>query len=258
MLRTGGGVVALIEEPQLIYLPLWREAFTWLEYLKLKVAPVYYGFGVPHGDKSPVVVIPGFLGCDAYLLEMRLWLRRVGYRPQRSGIGVNAECPEILAQRLLKTVSRAYARHKRRVHLIGHSLGGVLARSVACMAPDQVASVITLASPFRGVRVNPFVGQALALVRGRVSLRRGCPDDDCFSRSCSCGFSATLQERFPARIHQVAVYSKKDGVVDWQTCINGSLKTDVEVESSHVGMAWNAQVYRIIAERLAETIRRKS
>ena len=30
----------------------------------------------------------------------------------------------------------------------------------------------------------------------------------------------------------------------------GRPKIDVEVASTHVGMAWNAEVYRVIAERL--------
>ena len=71
MLRTGGEGfgVALIEEPQLIYLPLWRETFTWIEYLKLRASHVYRGVGVPRGDQSPVVVVPGFLAHDIYLFE---------------------------------------------------------------------------------------------------------------------------------------------------------------------------------------------
>jgi pimeloyl-ACP methyl ester carboxylesterase len=43
------------------------------------------------------------------------------------------------------------------VHLIGHSLGGVLVLSAASLRPDIVASVITLGSPFRGIRSHPMV-----------------------------------------------------------------------------------------------------
>jgi len=248
----GGSVVALLEEPQLIYLPLWREMFTWLEYVRLKASPVYYGFGVPHGKGAPVVVVPGFLASDLYLLEMRLWLRRIGYRAERSRIGFNAECPEILAKRLLRTVTRTYEKRGRKVCLIGHSLGGVIARGVAAMAPDKVASVITLASPFHGVRINPFVGQALAFVRGRISQRQVCPQDDCFSVTCKCAFPTALRAKFPSRVRQTAIYCKRDGVVDWETCLSGNPRADFEVEGTHIGLAWNAAAYRIIAERLAK------
>ena len=111
---------------------LWTEALFGAEILILHAAPVYYGLGVPRGDGSAVVIIPGFLGTDLYLTELHAWLRRIGYRPYFSGIGINAECPNLLIQRRLSlTIDKALAETGRKIHLIGHSLGGVIARSVA-------------------------------------------------------------------------------------------------------------------------------
>ena len=111
---------------------IWTEALFGAEVLLLHASPVYYGFGVPRGDGSAVVIIPGFLGTDLYLTELHGWLARIGYRPYFSGIGVNAECPNLLIQRNLNhTLETALADTGRKIHLIGHSLGGVIARSVA-------------------------------------------------------------------------------------------------------------------------------
>ena len=250
--RSEGGIaVALLEEPQLVYLPLWREAFCWIEGVRLKASPVYYGYGVPQGNGAPVIVVPGLLMCDIYLLEMRLWLGRMGYRAVPSRIGINAECPDVLAGRLLKTVGRACDEYGGKVHLIGHSLGGLIARGVAALVPDKVASVITLASPFRGVRLNPFVNLALTYVRKGVAKRRECPLIDCFSSDCACGFPTALRAKFPSGIRQTAIYCRHDGVVDWGTCLSGNPNSDFEVEGTHIGLVWNAAAYRIIAERLA-------
>src|ERR1022692_1585924 len=132
-------------------LPIWQEALFGMEVLLLHAAPVYYGFGVPRGDNSAVVIIPGFLLTDLYLAEMYGWLARVGYQPYFSGIGINADCPNLLIRRqLIETIERARRQIGRKIHLIGHSLGGVLARSVAGDLPEDIASVITLGSPFRG------------------------------------------------------------------------------------------------------------
>lgn len=96
----------------------------------LHASPVYWGLGVPHGDGSAVIIIPGFLGTDLYLMELHAWLKRIGYRPYFSGIGVNAECPNLLIQRRLnQTIKKALKDTGRKIHLIGHSLGGVIARS---------------------------------------------------------------------------------------------------------------------------------
>jgi len=137
---------------------LWTEALFGAEILLLHATPVYYGIGVPHGDGSGVVIIPGFLGTDLYLMELHAWLGRIGYRAYFSGIGINAECPNLLIQRHLnETIETALSETGRKIHLIGHSLGGVIARSVAGQRPKDVASVITLAAPIRGTVTNkPF------------------------------------------------------------------------------------------------------
>ncbi len=237
-------------------LPLWREAFLGMDWIALRMSPVFRGVGIPRGDGAAAIVIPGFMGSDQYLSDMNAWLKRINYTPYLSGIGRNAECPDILSTRLHETIDKAYEETGARVHLIGHSLGGVLARGCAVRWPDKVASVTTMASPFRGVRVHPFVLQTAYLVRGRIAERRsrgpqGMPN--CYSGSCTCEFLAALRSEFPDNVPQIAIYTKSDGVVDWRCCINemgdGS---DIEVPGTHIGLAFNPQVYRHIANFLAE------
>src|SRR3954465_12602021 len=161
-------------ESRSVPLPIWQELLVGVEMVYLRISPVYWGFGVPRGDGSAVVVIPGFLGTDLYLAEFRAWLGRIGYKPFISNIGLNAERPNLLIrQRLNATIEKAYKETKRRVHLVGHSLGGVLARSVASQMPDRIASVITMGSPFRGVAVHPTVLRVAELVRIQIQQRHG-------------------------------------------------------------------------------------
>ena len=105
----------------------------------MRASPVYYGLGVPRGDRSAVISIPGFMGTDLYLQELHWWLRRIGYRSYLSDIGRNADCLDLLVNRLLATIEKAHAETGRVVHLIGHSLGGILALSAASLRPDVVA-----------------------------------------------------------------------------------------------------------------------
>ena len=62
-------------------MPLWRETLFGLDWLALRASPVFCGFGVPRGDGSAVVLVPGFLGTDWYLLDLYGWLGRLGYPP---------------------------------------------------------------------------------------------------------------------------------------------------------------------------------
>jgi pimeloyl-ACP methyl ester carboxylesterase len=239
--------------------PIWREALMGLDWLALRASPLFYGLGVARGDGSAVVLVPGFLGTDLYLGEMYWWLRRIGYRAYMSRIGRNADCLDVLVNRLLSTVDRAQAATGHTVHLVGHSLGGVLSRSVASMRPAQIASVATLGSPFRGIRSHPLVMGATDVVRRRIRRERAADiRPHCYTGYCTCQAVTSLQTEFPPSIPQIAVYTRTDGIVDWRFCVNGDPATDFEVPGSHVGLAFNPCVYRLIAEHLARVHRETS
>ena len=233
--------------------PFWSEALFGAEILLLHATPVYYGLGVPRGDGSGVVIIPGFLGTDLYLTELHAWLKRIGYRPYFSGIGINAECPNLLIQRRLnRTIEEAVSETGRKIHLIGHSLGGVIARSVAAQRPKDVASVITLAAPIRGTVANRTVLHAAEAVRLKILQEHGrgvLPD--CYTGQCTCNFLDSLRRRVPDTMLETAIYTRQDGIVDWRYCRTMDPDVDIEVPGTHIGMAFNAAAYAVLAERLA-------
>jgi pimeloyl-ACP methyl ester carboxylesterase len=233
-------------------LPIWREGLAGYDWLLLHTSAVYYGLGVPRGDRQAVITVPGFLGTDTYLLEMHGWLWRMGHRPFRSGIGRNADCPNTLLERLLERIAHAHQVTGRRVHLIGHSLGGVLARSAAAQQPDLVASVVTLAAPFRGIRSHPIVLKTRDVVRRVVFGRSQFLPIGCYTGHCTCSFVEALDVRFPRAVRQLAIYSRRDGIVDWRMCVTGDERLDREVLGTHVGLAHNPFVYRLVAEFLAQ------
>jgi pimeloyl-ACP methyl ester carboxylesterase len=139
------------------------------------------------------------------------------------------------------------------VHLIGHSLGGVLTLSAASLRPDIVSSVITLGAPFRGVRSHPMVLQMSKVVRERIRVaRRDETRPACFTGYCDCDAVSALQIPCPHSIPHTAVYTKTDGIVDWRVCVNDDPATNVEVQSTHIGLVFNPWVYELIANRLAQ------
>ena len=233
--------------------PIWRESFIGLDWLALHASPVFYGLGIPHGDGSAVITVPGFMGTDLYLRELHSWLRRIGYRSYVSEIGRNADCFDLLVDRLLQTIQKAYDETHGIVHLIGHSLGGVLVLSAASLRPDIVDSVITLGAPFRGIRSHPVVMEMSRIVRERIRAAQGDQSRPaCFTGYCDCDAVAALQIACPHTIRHTAVYTKTDGIVDWRACVNDDPATNVEVQSTHIGMVFNPWVYELIANRLAQ------
>jgi PGAP1-like protein len=232
---------------------IWQEALFAGDILLLHASPVYYGLGVPHGDGSAVILIPGFLGTDAYLGQLATWLGRIGYRAYFSGIGINAECPNILIQRRLNAcIEKALLETERPIHLIGHSLGGIIARSVCAQRPDDVASVITLASPFRGTVVHRTVLHAAEAVRKHILREHGSGVlPTCYTGRCTCNFLDSLRRSVPDSVLETAIYTRNDGIVDWHYCLTGNPDTDFEVPGTHIGLSFNASAYTVIAHRLA-------
>ncbi|MDT8071162.1 MAG: hypothetical protein ROO76_23650 [Terriglobia bacterium] len=233
---------------------IWKEAFFGAELLLLHASPTYYGFGVPRGDGSGVVVIPGFLGTDEYLQHLNGWLTRIGYRSYLSGIGLNAECPNLLIKyKLWATIDKALKETHGKVHLVGHSLGGIMARSVARQRPRDIASVTTIASPFRGTVAHHSILRAAGFVRSQILEEYGTAVlPDCYTSRCTCDFVCSLRTRLSKSVRQTAIYTRDDGVVDWKCCVTGDPKIDVEVPGTHIGLAFNASVYGVIGDRLAK------
>jgi len=236
------------------HISIWKEALFAADILLLHASPVYYGLGIPHGDGSAVILVPGFLGTDAYLTQLHTWLGRIGYRPYFSGIGINAECPNILIQqRLNACIEKALRDTGRKLHLVGHSLGGILARSVAAQRPKDIASVISLASPFRGTVAHRTVLQAAEAVRRHILKEHGeqvLPT--CYTGRCTCNFLDSLRRNVPSSVLQTAIYTRNDGIVDWHYCLTGDPNTDFEVPGTHIGLSFNSSAYTVIANRLAE------
>lgn len=237
-------------------IPIWKEALFGFELLLLHSSPVYWGLGVPQGDGAAVILIPGFLGTDAYVGHLHAWLERLRYRPYLSGIGLNADCPNLLIRyRLADTLEQALNDTGRKVHLIGHSLGGIIARSLAAQRPDAVASVITLAAPFRGTVLHQSVLDAAHVVREHILSEHG-PRvmPECYTPRCTCEFVSSLRCEIPNCVDQTAIFTREDGIVDWRYCRTGNSAIDFEVTGTHVGLVFNPSVYTIIAERLAATV----
>jgi len=251
------GVDPFAEDPSLqaSMTPIWREAMFPLDWMALRSSPVYYGCGVPQGHGEPVVVVPGFFASDVSLMELYWWLARVGYKPYFSNIGRNADCPDHVAGLLLETIKRAHRETGQRVRIIGHSLGGMLGRHVALDYPDYVCMVISMGSPFKdAVKAHPVLISAAAALRGargREGVARNVKPS-CFSGHCTCSFVKNMLAPEEYEVAHYAIYSKSDGVVEWENCMEDDPALNDEVSCTHIGMAFHPAVYRVLGERLRQ------
>ncbi len=204
---------------------------------------------VPMRDAKVVMLIPGFMAGDVTLAPLANFCRWLGHRAVYAGILSNSECPRETMSKLNVRLKLAYEKFEQPIVVIGQSLGGVYAREIAREHPEMVERVISLGSPIRKPRnaanlAVQAVARSVAAIRGKA--------DGCLSESCKCGLM--LSDESPANVPTTHIYSRTDGVVHWESCVDLSgapTVENVEVMGSHVGMGINADVYRVIADRLA-------
>jgi len=215
--------------------------------------PVYRGIHTPKGQGQPVLLIPGFLAGDWTLMVMAGWLDRIGYRTYFSGIDWNIDCPNKTGEKLRWRLEQIAKETDGPLIVIGHSLGGLLARFLGANFPEYVQKVVALGSPLdvsNPESVHPLVRslfQMLAPLRRLRSptLRR------CGSTECSCRFAKTAFSMMPATVSFTSIFSKNDEVVNWRASID-SRGTNIQVSGRHIGLIVNREVYRAVARSLAE------
>ena len=231
--------------------PLPNELLWGLDWLALRASKVYRGEGVRRGHGEPVIAVPGFLGSYGGLHELTDWLSRIGYAVIDPGFKRNIECPDALLERLEHRLIGAHETYGRRVRLVGHSLGGSLARAAAARMPEHVEQVITLGSPLREMRAHPIVIELARMLSAVTPSRHHAHAGHEHGATCTCELADALAQPLDSRVRRAAIFSRRDGVVDWRTCIEGDAAVDIEVDSTHIGLVVNARAYEAIAHALA-------
>jgi len=200
---------------------------------------------------EPVVLVPGFMAGDSTLIGMAAALRDAGFRTYRSSLPVNVGCTREAAERLEQRLELVTERRGRRATVVGHSLGGMLARGVAARRPDLVAGIVSLGSPVLAPgavhRLLAWDTQLLALLH-EAGLRR-VMGPDCVGGDCArLSWEDSRRPLDPATWF-TAVYSRRDGVVDWRACLDPAAE-HVEVRSSHCGMAVDPEAVDAVVRAL--------
>jgi pimeloyl-ACP methyl ester carboxylesterase len=214
--------------------------------------PTYRGENVPKGNGQAILLIPGFLAGDWSLMRMAGWLNRLGYRTYFAGIDWNVDCPNATAMKLQWRLEQLTTETEGRLTVIGHSLGGLLARFLGVNFPLSVCHVIALGSPLdmsNPDHVHPAVHSAFQLLA--PLRRRNNPEfRSCGSAECNCRFATTAFDPLPSSVTMTSIYSTEDEVVDWHASVipDGD---NIAVTGGHLSLIVNCDAYRGVADTLA-------
>lgn len=219
----------------------------------------YAGPSRPPG-LEPVLLVPGFMAGDATLAGMAAMLRRAGYRTYRSHIHVNVGCTREAADRLERRLESIAIRRGRKVSIVGHSLGGMLARGLAARRPDLVHGIVSMGSPILapGAVHGVLAWDAEMLTRLARAGFGGLMSEDCVAGTCARSSFEESQAPLDPATGFTTIYSRRDGIIDWRACLDPAAEA-VEVSTSHVGMAFDPVVFDVVREALdGHQVRRAS
>ena len=142
------------------------------------------------------------------------------------------------------------ARHKfGRLHIIGHSKGGLIARRYIQRfgGHRRVKSLITLGTPHHG---TPTAAIALPLFALGTSLTELLPRSSLVRE--------LAQEKFPDHIPLTSIYSRSDLICPWWCSVlrpgpgEDNLKNLEIPRIGHSDLVWAPSVYKAVRRRLTE------
>ena len=192
----------------------------------------------PRGDGHGVVVFPGLAASDGSTVPLRGFLRGRGYDSRGWQLRRNFGPRAGVVEQSVEQVRKLRKESGRPVSLVGWSLGGIYAREIAKLIPEDVRCVVTLATPFTGSPKETNVWRIYELLSGH-SL------DDA---------ELLAQVRKPPPVPTTSIFSRTDGVVSWRCCVerDGHEVENIEVPASHFGIGMNPATWYAVADRLAQ------
>jgi len=189
----------------------------------------------------PVILLHGLFQNRSCLIPLQWRLRAAGFDRV-----VSVNTPpwldlETLTDRLRHTVEQVRtATGAKQVHLVGHSMGGIIARNYLQQPGEDVyvSSCVTLGSPHCGSKLAPFAVSHL----GRALL----PGSELLTRLNAAPL--------PAGVSFTAIYSRHDNIIVPMGNARLEGAENIELtEIGHTAMLFSPRVAEAVAAALGKT-----
>ncbi len=170
----------------------------------------------------PILVVTGALSTNIGTNQMRRVLTRIGHHTHTPPMTTMYRKPATILEIIKSETEKLYAQYHEPITLAGWCMGGVYTRLTAQAMPDKVRQVINMGSARTAVWYPNELKPAAA----------------------------------PLPVPSTVIYSRTDGMTYWKHVCEpeaGQVE-NIEVLSSHWGMANHPHSLHIIADRLAQPL----
>jgi pimeloyl-ACP methyl ester carboxylesterase len=196
------------------------------------------------GQGQPVVVFPRQGAGPESTATLRRTLEQAGFRPHDWGHGID-QGPRGMGlarwlRKLEECVIDVFEVTQAPVTLVGWGLSGIYARELAKRANPLVRQVIALGTPFNTAADPQRKCKVVALL-------------DAGPERMPLAMRNALRQRPPVPF--TSIYSKEDGVVRWEQCVERETAEAENIELPgvrHEALAAHPRVLEVITHRLAQ------
>lgn len=194
------------------------------------------------GKGQRIILFPGWNSHETVMFPMKTFLSKLGYAPEYWGLGTNQGKIEAYRDEIVDRLKGERSTDK--ITLIGWSLGGVVAREIARELPDRIASVVTYGTPIIGGPKYTIGAKAW----GEKEAQR------------INTLMEELDQTNPIEVPITIIFTKNDSFVSWSACLDHTSKnvTHYEVQSTHLSLGIDPEVWKIVATHLQELENKQS
>lgn len=128
--------------------------------------------GPSPADAPTVLLLHGFAGFGFINRPLARMLRQAGYRPVVVGYDSWGLSLSQICERLRPTLARIEQAGEAPLHIVAHSMGGLVARAlIQCQRPQRLGHVVMLGTPNGGSEIADFLDRRALLrpVLGRAA-----------------------------------------------------------------------------------------
>jgi pimeloyl-ACP methyl ester carboxylesterase len=198
----------------------------------------------PSSIDTPVLLVHGYGANKSNWMFLRRYLAQAGFGRVHAlnYNALRADIPALAEQCRLRATELRDQCGSDHVHVVGHSLGGVIARyAVQVGGLDAASTCITIASPHGGVRLARY-GSALAVLSPLASGLQLRPDSTVMNE-----LRATAR---PMTTRFVAYYSNLDLLVPG----NRAMILEPELEAANILVKDHGHLSIMFSRRLAQSV----
>ena len=193
---------------------------------------------LPQGHATPVFIATGLFGTQETTNQLRRFLRKNDYDARRLKTQIHlpskkGEPP--YGKTFAQGVKERHINTGKKVHLIGWSLGGIVAKIYAQRHPEHVAGIYTLAAPYKDIKESTY----LSYLQKPFSLIQRNPLSE-----------ELLEEiRQPAIVPHYSYVATKDEIVDPAQCESERTRY---YPVGHLEIGFDPRVYAQIMQDISD------